>query len=116
METAAPAVAGEEETRMIPVMAGVAAPAAVVMAALEGAAVQTIPETEEEAPAVAAVAAAILIRETEEEAAAVAAAILIRETEEEAAAVVLRTIPETAAPAPVLIPGLSDRTEKLDAG
>ena len=100
VETAAPAVAGEEETRMIPVMAGVAAPAAVVMAALEGAAVQTIPETEEEAPAVAAVAAAILIRETEEE----------------AAAVVLRTIPETAAPAPVLIPGLSDRTEKLDAG
>jgi hypothetical protein len=70
-------------------MAGAAAPAAVVMAALEGAAVILIPVTEEAAPA----------------GAAGVVATLIPETEEVAAAVVLRTIPETAAPAPVLIPG-----------
>ena len=61
----------------------------VVMAVLEGAAVQTIPETEEEAPAAVAVAP---IPET-------VAVAPIPETVAAAAAVVLRTIPETEAPA-----------------
>ena len=86
METAALAVAGEEETRMIPVMAGAAA--------LEGAAVQTIPETEEEAPAVAAA-----IPET-----AVAVAVAIPETAAGAAAIPAVAILETEAAALILIP------------
>ena len=73
METAVLAVAGEEETRMIPVMAGAAA--------LEGAAVQTIPETEEEAPAVA-----VAIPETAAGAAAIPAVAIL---ETEAAALIL---------------------------
>ena len=84
METAALAVAGEEETRMIPVMAGAAA--------LEGAAVQTIPETEEEAPAVAAA-----IPET-------AVAVAIPETAAGAAAIPAVAILETEAAALILIP------------